>query len=200
MSDDATSKKTTGTIDGAPDVFVKGGTRTDASGRMFEQRYREAEQRRDVADAEKKLGQIPVEQGGAQLHTSQMTAHPEIPKAYIPLTYVDSRGEPIVINGEVVLCQADLIIGMNPLDPLGLTVILVCPRCSQEGVKHAQDCQLTIQQSNKWFEFTAGMGAPTFVHQGKTFKSAGMIQQSEVFSCGDCGWRARIDKNRVWPD
>lgn len=197
MSDDTTEKKV---IDGAPMGFVRGGTRTQASEDLFERRYRDAEQRRNVSDAEKRLAQIPIEKGGAQLQSSQFTTRPDIPKAYIPLLYVDSKGEPIVVNGEPVLCQADLIIGMDPLQPMELSLIIVCPRCSQEAVKHQQDNQLTIRQSNKMFEFVAGKGPPTFVHDGKTFKSAGMIIQSEAFSCGDCGWRARIDHNRVWPD
>jgi hypothetical protein len=196
MSDEAEKK----VIDGAPDVFVKGGTRTQKSEEFFERRYQEAEERRNVSEAEKRLAKIPIEKGGAQLQSSQFTSRPDIPKAYIPLTYVDSKGEPIVVNGEPVVCQADLIIGIDPATPMELTLIIVCPRCSREGVKHAQDCQLTIRQSNKMFEFVAGKGPETFVHDGKTFKSAGMIIQSEPFRCGDCGWRARIDRNRVWPD
>lgn len=180
--------------------FVKGGTSTTKSEQLYEQRYQEAERRRDIADAEKRVAGVPVEQGGGQLHVSQLTRHPEIPKAYIPLTYVDSHGQPIVINGEEVLCQADLIIGMDPTEPLELTLILVCPRCQQRGHKHLQDCQLTVRQKNKWFEFRASMGPATFVHHGQTYKSAGMIIESEAFRCPDCDWRARIDHNRVWPD
>jgi hypothetical protein len=204
MADEKTGEKKSAEppaeIDGAPMGFVKGGTGTTASEQLYERRYQEAEQRRDEADAEKKVASVPIEKGGGQMHVSQMTQHPEIPKAYIPLTYVNHHGEPIIANGQEVMCQADLIIGMDPTRPMELTLIIVCPRCAKRGHKHLQDCQLTIRQSNKYFEFKAGMGPPTFVHEGKTFKSAGMIVESEPFTCSDCDWRARISKNRVWPD
>lgn len=201
MSDEKKAeKKQAGTIDGAPMGFVKGGTSTTASENLYEARYQEAEARRDAADAEKRIASTPIEQGGGQMHVSQMTQHPEIPKAYIPLVYVDGRGQPVVIGGQETICQADLIIGMDPARPMELTLIIICPRCQQRGHKHLQDCQLTIRQSNKHFEFRAGMGPPTFVMDGKTYKSAGMIVESEPFTCSDCDWRARIDHNRVWPD
>ena len=78
--------------------------------------------------------------------------------------------------------------------------MLVCPRCQQRSHKHQQDNQILIRQSNRYFEFVAGKGPAEFLFQGKRFKSAGMITHSEPFSCHDCGWRARIDNNRVWPD
>ncbi len=199
MSDETKEK---GTIDGAPTAFVRGGgaTGTAASEALYERRFQEAEKRRDEADAEKKLASIPIDQGGAQLHTSQLTANPEIPKAFLLLDYVDRKGEPIVVNGEPVRCMADLIIGMNPLNPEELAIVLVCPRCEQTSHKHQQDNQLMLRQSNRRFEFKPGLGPPDFVFQGKRYKSAGQIVASETFTCGDCGWKARIDKNRVWPD
>lgn len=200
MTDDKQLDKPPGVIDGAPDVFVRGGTPTMKSERLYEERFREAEQRRNVADEEKRIGNIPIEQGGGQLRTSQLTQHPEIPKAYLGLKYVDRLGQPIVINGTPVVCCADLIIGMDPDKPLELTIILVCPKCMQGGQKHQQDAQLTIRQSNKRFEFVAAKGDPMFEHDGKMYRSAGVVVQSESFKCSDCGWKARIDNNRVWPD
>jgi predicted RNA-binding Zn-ribbon protein involved in translation (DUF1610 family) len=197
----------------APLGFVKGGTATSKSEQLYEQRFQEAEQRRDAQAAEEAdavrleaqrdmdaaLAQAAVE-GQGVVSANQFTRHPEIPKAYIPLSYVNSKGEPIVIDGQEVLCQADLIVGMDSSRPTELTLIFVCPRCMQQGQKHEQDCQIQMRQSNKHFEFVAGKGPKTFIHMGKTFRSAGMIIESEPFRCPDCGWRARISENRVWPD
>ena len=87
------------------------------------------------------------------------------------------------LNGEPVACLADLIIGADASRPTELTLILVCPRCSQ-GQKHAQDCQLRIRQSNRFFEFVAGKGDPMIEFQGEMFRSAGMIVASEVGALG----------------
>lgn len=180
--------------------YVKGGTPTAKSEELFERRYQEAEVRRDISAKERAAASIPIEEGGAQLLSNQFTSTPEIPKAFIPLKYVDKRGQQIVIAGVPVMCCADLIIGMDPLLPTELTLILVCPKCSQDSHKRQQDNQIQIRQSNKNFEFVASKGEPTFVFQEKMFRSAGMITQSESFRCPDCDWRARIDNNRVWPD
>lgn len=184
----------------APDGFVRGGTSTARSEKLFHDRFADGERRRDQAAQDRAVANVPVEQGGGQLLSNFFTRHPEIPKAFLPLTFVDKRGETIMMDGEPVMCCADLIVGLDPSRPTELCVIIVCPRCSQLSHKHAQDCQIQLRQSNKNFEFRSSMGPPTFVFQGKTFRSAGMIVQSEAFRCPDCDWRARIDRNRVWPD
>lgn len=185
----------------APEVFVRGGgTGTAKSEQLYERRFQEAEKRRDVSNKERALSRLPIEEGGAQLLSNQFTRHPEIPKAFIPLVYVDRSGKPIEVNGEPVICCADLIVGVNPARPEELALVLVCPRCQRSSHKHQQDNQIMLRQSNKNFEFKSGMGPATFVFEGKTFRSAGMITHSEAFRCYDCGWRARIDHNRVWPD
>lgn len=180
--------------------YVVGGTSTSKSEALYEERFQQAEKRRDTAAMDRKIASVPVEQGGGKLFSNQLTAHPEIPKAYVPLRYVDRLGQPIVISGEEVLCLADLIVGMNPDKPTELTLVLVCPRCSQQSHKHEQDNQIMIRQSNKAFEFVAAQGDPTFVFQGTLYRSAGVVKYCEPFQCPDCNWRARIDNNRVWPD
>jgi hypothetical protein len=186
----------------APEFFIKGGgTATSRSESLYEQRYREAEERRDQSDRDKAMAEEPASPDQASgLLTNQFTRHPEIPKAFILLTYLDRFGQEVVINNETVACCADLIVGLNPVQPSELSLMIVCPRCQQQSHKHQQDNQILIRQSNKYFEFVAGKGPSSFVFQGKRFKSAGMIVQSEKFSCHDCGWTARIDNNRVWPD
>lgn len=204
----------------APEAFVRGGTPTMKSEALYEKRFHEAEQRRDEQAAEEGKAtrvkgyadkqkadmamasalQEATDKGTGTLFQNQFTRHPEIPKAYIPLKYYDRNGNHIVFQGEPVICQADLIIGMDPLFPEELSLILVCPRCVQQGQKHLQDCQMTIRQRNRNFEFKASMGPATFVFQGRTYRSAGMVVESEPFKCPDCNWKARISSNRVIPD
>jgi len=186
----------------APEFYIKGGgTATSQSEALYERRFQDGEQRRDQAARDQaKVDRPPTPDQASGVLTNQFTRHPEIPKAFLLLKYVDKYGQDVIINGEVVACCADLIVGMNPLNPEELALMIVCPRCQQRSHKHQQDNQILIRQSNKYFEFKSGMGPSTFIFQGKRFKSAGMITQSERFSCHDCGWTARIDNNRVWPD
>lgn len=186
----------------APDFYIKGGgTPTSASETLYERRFREAEERREQAARDKAAADVPNTPDHASgVLTNQFTRHPKIPKAFILLKYVDRYGQEIVINGEPVACCADLIVGIEPSRPKELALMLVCPRCQQQSHKHQQDNQILIRQSNKHFEFVSGKGPANFVFQGRRFKSAGMITHSEPFVCHDCGWRARIDHNRVWPD
>ena len=176
-------------------MFVKGGTSTSKNDLLWETRFREAEQRRDEAAFERKVSNVPIESGGAKLYTSQLTSNPEIPRAYILLKYVSPAGQDTGLE-----CLADLIVGMDELRPTELTLIIVCPGCMSRGDKHMQDCQLQIRQSNKSFVLTPGKGDPTFVYEGQVFKSAGLITDMESFSCPDCGFRARVDKNCLRPD
>lgn len=206
-------------IEGAPLGFVHLGTGTDASKRLFERRYREAERRRAEADqaaalarnavdvryedpqGERAVTKLPGRDGGAVQYTTQFTEHPEIPKAYIHLIYLDRMGAETGLE-----CLADLIVGANPARPTELCLILVCPGCTKDTHKHAQDNQLRIFQSNKYFDFRASMGPKTIsfrdpeTDEVKIYPSAGMVMESEPFRCPDCGWRARIVQNRLRPD
>ena len=184
---------------GAPEnptlIFVKGGTSTSKNDQLWETRFREAEKRRDEADFERKVSSVPVESGGAKLFTSQLTSHPDVPRAYILVRYLSSAGEDTGLE-----CLADLIVGMDETRPTELTLILVCPGCMSRGDKHMQDCQIQIRQSNKPFVLTTGKGSPTFTYEDEVYKSAGVISDMEAFRCPDCGLRARIDNNCLRPD
>ena len=74
----------------------------------------------------------------------------------------------------------------------------------ERGVMHQQDCQLKIAQRHKYFEFVTGKGPKNFVFDDgfgpRTYHSAGMVIESETFSCPVCGWKARIHNNTVRPD
>lgn len=213
-NDAATPKKT---LEAPQLAYVKGGTSTQRSEDLYERRYQEAEDRRDVAERQREASKdqqdvsvpdgdqkatvrMPGHAGGAVQYSSQMTAHPEVPKAYVLLKYLTPTGSIMKVAGEPVECRADLIVGADPDNPTELCLILVCPRCESDSHKHAQDNQLRIFQSNKYFELAAGKGLPTFMFQGQMYRSAGVITESERFDCPDCGWRARIDQNHVRPD
>lgn len=225
-------------INGPAMGFVRGGTGTAASETLFAKRFREAEERRLTADREKAassgqkevrmegqkgVAKVPEADGKAVMYTSQMTDHPEVPKAYIKLTYLTSAGDPYMINGDPVECLADLIVGMDQAFPTELSLVIVCPRCTQNSHKHQQDNQLRIRQRNKSFTFVPATGDPYVTFDDdpaetraraaagnvvamnaddgpSVYASAGTIVESERFSCGDCGWAARIVNNTVRPD
>jgi hypothetical protein len=216
-------------IEGPKLAYVKGGTGTTASENLYERRHQEAEARRAEADIMRRESKDQVEErlpgrdggelrmkqpgheGGAVQYTSQMTAHPEVPKAYVCLTYLTRTGAKMLgPQGDPVQCCADIIVGANPELPTELCLVLVCPKCQADSHKHQQDNQLRIFQSNKYFELVTGKGPATFLWVDKDdrgrvvsrhmYRSAGMIVESEPFDCPDCGWRARIDNNHVRPD
>jgi len=178
-----------------PEVFVKGGTPTMRSERYFEDRFQEAEKRRDDLDMHRKAANVPVERGGAKLLSSQLTANPEVPRAYVLLKFCTPGGMETGLE-----CLSDIIIGADPKSPTSLVMMLVCPGCMSQGQKHMQDCQLRIPQSQKDWQLVVGKGDPQFVFDDECYRSAGMITYCEHFRCVDCGWGARIDNNRVIQD
>ena len=174
--------------------FVKGGTPTSKLEAEAERRFQESEERRHWDDVQRELARTPIERGGARLYEHPLTQNPEVPQGYILLTYVNARRERIW-PGE---CLADLKIGVDDANDIAL--IIICPRCLK-GPKHAQDCQIMIRRSNRWFHFEAGRGEPFFMFDDgfgpRRYPSAGMIVESEPFTCGYCSWRAVIEKNMI---
>jgi len=174
--------------------FVRGGTSTSANDKELEKQFWDAEKRRDEAAEERRLASIPIDEGGAKLYTHKLTDNPDVPKAYIFLKYLTASGED---TGE--RCLADLLVGTGE-DPEEKTLILVCFGCARIGIRHHDQMQLQIQQRNRNFHFAPGAGKPKFIFEGKVYYSAGMIMDSEKFTCPVCGWTAHIDRNRVWPE
>jgi len=176
---------------GAPmQAFVKGGTHTLGSERMFKERFADAEKRRDEADADKKLASVPAELGGARMYSHNFAENPEVPKAYVKLNYANRYGAPCD-PGE---CLADIVIE-NWERPNDLTLIFVCPRCYTDRHKSAGDCQLKMRMSNRWWHLKPKYGETRWVDpDGKirVYKLAGDVVESEPFSCPDCGYRGRI--------
>jgi hypothetical protein len=174
--------------------FVRGGTSTSANDKELEKQFWDAEKRRDEAMEERRLANIPIDAGGAKLYTHKLTDTPDVPKAYIFLKYLTPQGED---TGE--RCLADLIIGAGD-DPLELMLVLVCLKCAKLGIRHHDQMQLQIRQKNRNFQFVPAVGSQRFMFEGQVYYSAGMVMDSEKFTCPVCGWSAHIDKNRVWPE
>lgn len=178
-------------------AFVKGATPTEASERLYEERFQGAEERRYKDAAMKQAAAAPATPNrSTSLSSHQLTANPDIPKAYVLLHYANRAGAKID-PGE---CCADVLITDwdNPDD---LSLILICPRCLAGGVKHAQDCQITLQMRNRWWHLVPGKGDPSFIFDDgygpKSYRSAGVVVESEIFTCSDCSWRARIVNNVI---
>lgn len=183
-------------------VFVKDATRTDASDFEIERNFRDAEFRRDQQAAERAASVTTVDgavdEGRPLMVTNPLTAHGKIPAGYILLKYLTPGGDD---TGK--RCLADLKTGTNLDDPTELVLIFICPKCfASKG--HQGDCQIQMSQSNKRFEFIAAKGKKMIHfdrgHGPEDFYSAGMIMASERFTCPQCSWSARIDRNRVWPE
>jgi len=177
-------------------AYVKGATPTEASERLFAQRFQEGEQRRRRDAIDKKIAETPIERGGGQMYSHKLTENPAIPQAYLLLTYI-ARGGSKMWPGE---CLADVLIE-DWDNPSNLSLGIMCPICWRGGVKHAQDCQLKIKMSNRGWHLDAGAGPQNFMFDDgdevKSYRSAGVIRESEVFTCPDCSWRARIVNNQI---
>ena len=177
-------------------AFVKDGSPTDASVNLYERRYREAEKRRAEADRDKAIARTPIERGGGVMHSHRFTQHPDLPMASVLLHYVNEYGNKVP-PGE---CCADILIENwnSPNDP---TLVIMCPSCWRGGQKHAQDCQLFIRKSNRFWHLIPALGPKQFMFDDgsgpRVYYSAGTIVESEPFRCKDCNWRGRIINNRI---
>lgn len=191
-------------IFGVPvEVFVRGGTSTTANDKRVAELKADAIKRRAEADEERRIANVPIEDGGGKMFTNKLTDRPDVEQSYVELAFVNSKGEPIYDCGEEVKCLADLVV----LSKDELAIIMVCPRCFGKGMPLDQ-CQIRIRQSNKRFEIDhSKAGTPIFWCEGndaqgkkiiKVYRSAGVIRESEHFTC-DCGWSARIANNKIIP-
>ena len=192
------------------DMFVKGGTTSRRHDRMVAEEEADAERRRDEQAFMRHMASIPIEEGGARMYENRMALNPTgLPteSAKVELTYLRPSGEPEYNHGKPLKCLADIIVGMDPLKPEELTLIVVCPQCEQRMPQG--QCQIQIRQSNRnWYldPRTAGeliaweeqdeLGRKRVI----PYRSAGRVMDGERFTCPRCDWSARIDNNRVWPD
>lgn len=177
---------------GVPEGIVYRGTTTWGHDQQIARETHEAEERRRAADWEKQR----VAMDGAKVWTNKLSEHGQIPKAYVLLAYLTRAGEALYDHAEPVMCLADVVI-IDPSKPEDLTLILVCPDCK---TRLPQDhCQIQIRQSNRRWHLDVSTAGELIMFEGTAYRSAGSVMDSERFKCSQCGWQARIDKNRVWP-
>lgn len=177
-------------------AFVYGGTHSGRHDRMVAEIEADAERRRDEALAERRTAdEHGIHRGNpgdvAALYTNEMTDHPEIMKAYVPLSYLGRNGKEVHYEG-----IGDIIMAEDPAFKDELTLLIYCPRCKDGGMPGGQAILQLRQSNRKWYLDTRTAGDP-FMHDGKMYRSAGKIMDGEPFTCGQCHWRARIDDNKV---
>lgn len=182
----------------APMGFVYGGTHTSAHDKKVAMDEAEAERRRDMQDAERRIAdRFGPHRGNpanvAKQYTSQMTDHPEIMKAYVPLVYYGKNHKEVEFEG-----VGDIVMPQDPAFDNELMLVIFCPKCKEGGMPAGQ-CILQIRQSNRKWELDTRTAGEMFVFEGKAYRSAGRVMAGEPFTCAQCNWRARIDDNRVLP-
>lgn len=187
-------------------AFVRGGTPTMGHERMMAERGADADRRRAEQDQERQLASVPIEEGGARLFSHHMT--PGIAsaqeKAYVLLTYCNGRGEPLSMpDGRPLQCCADIWVGVDPGHPEALTLGLVCIQCKKR--ERQDECQMRVHQWNRYFEMELPKSTEElfFIFDDgwgeQVYQSAGTIMESDPMVCPQCGWRVRIDRNKVVP-
>jgi hypothetical protein len=188
------------------EMFVKGGTTTWAHDQEMARRAAEADARRAEDDQQRALASKPIEEGGGVLYNNMLRPSSSGVPSQGPkvlLQYMSPHGRDVAYE-----CLADVVAGADPLNAEGLSLLLVCPRCMERGVKEAE-AQLKISQSNKkwWLEPPRDAAhaiikfdetLPDGSRAPRVLPSAGTVMECERFSCPCCSWTARIDKNRVY--
>lgn len=189
--------------------WVKEGTRTTASLAQDEANFRDAERRRNEQDAERRVANVPIDQGGGRLYNNVLATHDEagLPKGHVLLEYVNEKGEPIICRGIPLVCLADVLVPNEPAFEGEKMLILFCPRCNQDR-KHQADSLITVRQANKaWHLDERTFGHPiVYIQQDQQgnitkelHRSVGTVMDSEKFHCPQCWWYGVIDKNKVRP-
>lgn len=178
-------------------MFVRGGTQTSADERRTHDAWVDAEKRRDIAAAEKTVCSFPVEEGGGKMYTHEFAAPgtQELPKAYVLLRFVNSRGEPVYDQGVPLECLTDIIAPDAPAFKDELMLLICCPVCHERYP--LGDSIMQVRQSNRSWHLDMKHAGELIVFEGRPYKSAGHVMDSEGFTCR-CGTKWRIDKNKIW--
>ncbi|MBW2672214.1 MAG: hypothetical protein JRD89_02210 [Deltaproteobacteria bacterium] len=182
------------------DILVRYGTTTSKHDQAVAEQLAESRRRRAEDDAEKRIANEHGIQRGdpssvATRYSNQFTDNPEIARAYVPLTYVTRSGREVTHRG-----VGDIIMVQDPAFENELALILFCPSCIEKAGLPPDQSLVTVRQSNRnWYLDRRTAGELSVFEDGTTFRTAGVIMESELFTCARCSWRARIDHNKVWP-
>ncbi len=178
--------------------FVRhGGTTSGKHDNMVAEWRHEDEVRRKEQDEQRKIASVPVEFGGAKMYNRQTGSPQETAK--VLLDYLNEAGEPLILETKPIQCLADIISGMNHNDPTDLALIILCPYCWNRGIP-AGRCQIHALQSNRaWHLDLRGQGE-LLIFEGQPYRSAGIVMDSEPMKCGNCGWKIRVHRNKVYTE
>jgi sorbitol-specific phosphotransferase system component IIA len=186
-----------------PEVFVRGGgTTTMGHDKLFAELHANAEQRRREDDYERLIStpgspeqRIPTQGKEAVRYTSFLTEAGDIDEAHVLLRYLTKGREQAYGPGGPILCVADIKIGD---DPSNLMLMLFCQRCLEKG-DHAEQCIIHASQKNRHWHLSQKGAGEAFEMGDRAYVSAGTVVDSEMMTCGRCGWRFHIDNNCVIP-
>ena len=126
-----------------------------------------------------------------------------IPRLWTPWDRKDGKWyalaavEEDTANGIAAVEVGDIVIPDDPAFEGERMLMLFCPRCLERYP--AAHCIIQVRQSNRFWALDEKTTGDPFVFEGEHYVSAGMIMDSEEFTCGRCSWAANIDKNRVRP-
>lgn len=178
-------------------LIVRGGTTSSAYDMEQAKRVADADARRKQLDADMKLGNTPIEQGGGMMFSHHFADPLATPKVHI--RYVNSKKETIMD----MLCEL-------VYDEISDNKLLqfVCPKCVQRGV-HPGEAQCTVRDANrKWHLDARGAGgisrAETVDLQGRPklerYLNAGVIMDTDLLVCPNynCGAKYKIHKNMMY--
>jgi len=181
----------------APELLVRGGTTSSAYDKEMAMRLSEADERRAQDAAERQLGTIPIEQGGALNFERKLADPVESPR--VLLAYVGWGKE--IIHEQ--LCE--LVHDDTAAVPHNI-LIFVCPECHRRGVP-AQFAQLHVRDMHRrWSIDTREAGQVKAVKNSAVaggiefYTNAGRIMDTDALRCDNvnCGAAFKIHKNRLY--
>lgn len=176
-------------------LIVRGGTTTSAFDNEMAQKMADAEVRREEDEKVKKIGQIPIEQGGGVMYEANFSDPTASPKVLIK--YV-GKGKEVRMEQ---LCE--LVFDDTSGDHM---FIFVCPECFNRGIPSGF-AQCHVRASHRaWHLDTKTAGEVKAVKNSDNprgieyYQHAGDIMDSEILRCDgpNCGCAFKIHRNIMY--
>lgn len=176
-------------------TMVRGGTTSSAFDNELAEKMADAELRRAESAADRKVGEVPIEQGGGLVYENKLTDPQYSPR--VLLKYVGAGKEPLLEQ----LCE--LVKDESTGDHL---LIFVCPECFRRGIPSGF-AQCHARASHRaWHIDTREAGQ---VKSAKNtdklngvefYVSAGIIMDSDILRCDNvnCGGAFKIHRNVMY--
>lgn len=184
-----------GEIEGAPDIFVKGGTTSLAWDLQQQQLDAQGDAARAAQDRRR---QAVTEAASSQDTVASLVSlefgsdrHP-----IIVLTYVKKDS---ALNQE---CQCELLLSPLPDDPskFEMTLTLVCPRCLERTGRQSRSTSMIRSTVREFYLDATKAGHWVHPMTGQFFQLAGTVTTRDAISCDavGCTWRFRIDDSKLY--